>query len=53
MPRRTVCNRPEPVYKPELEEIKEIVINEMENVVSLKVPLNVDYGVGNNWLEAH
>ena len=41
------------VYKPELEEIKEIVINEMENVVSLKVPLNVDYGVGNNWLEAH
>jgi DNA polymerase-1 len=41
------------VYKPELEEIKEIVINEMENVVSLKVPLNVDYGLGNNWLEAH
>ena len=41
------------IYKPELEEIKKIVINEMENVISLKVPLNVDYGLGNNWLEAH
>ena len=41
------------VFKPELEEIKEIVINEMENVISLRVPLNVDHGVGNNWLEAH
>lgn len=41
------------VFKPELEEIKEIVINEMENVISLRVPLKVDHGVGNNWLEAH
>jgi DNA polymerase-1 len=41
------------IFKPELEEIQEIVINEMENVISLKVPLKVDYGVGNNWLEAH
>ena len=41
------------VLKSELEEIQEIVINEMENVISLKVPLKVDYGVGNNWLEAH
>lgn len=41
------------VLKPELEEIQEIVINEMENVISLTVPLKVDYGVGNNWLEAH
>ena len=41
------------VFKPELEEIKEIVIEEMENVISLKVPVKVDYGVGNNWLEAH
>jgi DNA polymerase-1 len=41
------------VFKPELEEIKEIVTNEMENVISLKVPLKVDHGVGNNWLQAH
>jgi DNA polymerase-1 len=41
------------VYKPELEEIKHIVKYEMENAVPLKVPLIVDIGTGNNWLEAH
>ena len=41
------------VYKPELEKVKEIVVTEMENVISLKVPLVVDYGTGENWLDAH
>jgi DNA polymerase I len=41
------------VYKPELEEIKHIVKYEMENAITLKVPLDVDIGTGNNWLEAH
>ncbi len=41
------------VYKPELEEIKERVIQEMEQVISLDFPLKADYGVGDNWLEAH
>ena len=41
------------VYKPELEEIKGIVKYEMENAIALKVPLVVDIGTGNNWLEAH
>ncbi|MBP1668547.1 MAG: polA [Bacteroidetes bacterium] len=41
------------VYKPELEEIKGIVKYEMENAITLKVPLVVDIGTGNNWLEAH
>lgn len=41
------------VYKPELESIKELVKQEMENVTKLKVPLIVDMGTGNNWLEAH
>jgi DNA polymerase I len=36
-----------------LEEIKSLVKFEMENAVSLKVPLIVDMGTGNNWLEAH
>ncbi len=40
-------------YKPELEELKKIVEEEMVNAVKLKVQLVVDMGVGNNWLEAH
>jgi DNA polymerase-1 len=41
------------VLKTELEMVKEIVKKEMECAVSLKVPLEVDMGIGNNWLEAH
>lgn len=41
------------VYKPELEDIKTIVKSEMENAAKLKVPLEVEIGVGMNWLEAH
>ncbi|MEA3496449.1 MAG: DNA polymerase I [Bacteroidota bacterium] len=41
------------VYKPELEKVKEIVKDKMENVVKLDVPLIIDSGEGGNWLEAH
>jgi len=41
------------VYKPELEEIKTLVKTEMENAYMLAVPLDVDLGLGENWLEAH
>ena len=41
------------VYKPELEEIKILVKREMENAFIMDVPLDVDLGVGENWLEAH
>ncbi|MBU3820889.1 DNA polymerase I [Flavobacteriaceae bacterium XHP0103] len=41
------------VYKPELEAIKTLVKTEMENAYTLEVPLDVDLGIGNNWLEAH
>lgn len=41
------------VYKPELEEIKLIIKSEMENAYQLSVPLNVELGVGKDWLEAH
>ncbi|MDR1406315.1 MAG: DNA polymerase I [Prevotellaceae bacterium] len=41
------------VYHPELDEVKKIVQYEMENAAALKVPLLVEMGTGNNWLEAH
>ena len=41
------------VFKPELEAIKSLVKAEMENAYKLEVPLVVDLGVGNDWLEAH
>ena len=41
------------VYKPELEEVKVLITEAMENAFELKVPLKVDIGVGENWLEAH
>lgn len=41
------------VYKPELEQVKELVRSAMENAFKLTVPLDVELGVGENWLEAH
>lgn len=41
------------VLQSELDALKTLVVREMEQAVSLKVPLTVDSGVGNNWLEAH
>ena len=40
------------VYKDELDKVKDIVYNTMTKVFNLKVPLDVDIEVGNNWYEA-
>jgi DNA polymerase-1 len=37
----------------EIEAIRKLVKSEMEHAVELRVPLIVDIGTGNNWLEAH
>ncbi len=37
----------------EIERLSEIVREEMEGAYKLSVPLKVDIGVGENWLEAH
>lgn len=41
------------VPESELDEVKALVVGKMENAYELKVPLKVDLGVGDNWLEAH
>ena len=40
-------------YKNELEIIKPIIKKEMENAYKMSVPLDVEMGIGQNWLEAH
>ena len=37
----------------EIERVKLLVKEEMENAYQLQVPLKVDIGIGENWLEAH
>ncbi len=41
------------VPEKEIEQIKKLVREEMEGVSDLDVPLKVEMGVGQNWLEAH
>ncbi|NCC99128.1 MAG: DNA polymerase I [Bacteroidia bacterium] len=41
------------VYPDELDKVKSIVVDAMEHVAELSVPLRADCGIGNNWLEAH
>ncbi len=41
------------VHLSELEQIKPLIKHEMENAFILDVPLEVEIGVGKNWLEAH
>ena len=41
------------IYKPELEELSILIKSEMENAYKLEIPLDVEIGIGDNWLEAH
>ena len=41
------------VYKPELETIRLLVKNEMENAVDIGVQLTVESNAADNWLDAH
>ena len=41
------------VYKPELNQVTELVKFHMENAVQIGVPLTVEMDTGSNWLEAH
>nr|WP_169630264.1 DNA polymerase I [Flavobacterium humi] len=41
------------VHNSELEKIQPMIKHEMENAFTLNVPLEVDLGLGKDWLEAH
>lgn len=41
------------VYKPEIDKVKEIVNYEMVHAAEISVPLEIEIGIGDNWLEAH
>jgi len=40
-------------YKTELEELRALVIDNMSSAMDIAVPLVVDSGTGDNWLQAH
>ncbi len=41
------------IHKDELDTLKPIIKNEMENAYKLSIPLTVDLDIGANWLDAH
>ncbi len=41
------------IHKDEIDELVPIIKTTMENAMKLKVPIVVESGIGNNWLEAH
>ena len=44
------------VFETPIEEVdlaKSIIVNAMESAMSLSVPLKVEAGTGDNWLDAH
>lgn len=41
------------VHKKELEDIKPIIEHRMKTAIPFETPIVVDFGVGENWLEAH
>ncbi len=41
------------VYPEELDALKPLVANKMKHALKLEVPIEVNMGVGKNWLEAH
>ena len=41
------------VHQSEIDIFKSLIKDKMENAISISVPLDVELGIGTNWLEAH
>jgi DNA polymerase-1 len=41
------------LYAPEEKAVRELVEEKMKTAIKLEVPIEVEIGVGQNWLEAH
>ncbi len=41
------------IHNDELDQMKKLIQDEMENAYKMTVPLDVEVGLGQNWLEAH
>jgi len=41
------------LFEPEEKEVRALVEDKMKNAIALEVPIEVEMGVGQNWLEAH
>jgi DNA polymerase-1 len=41
------------IHNDELEDMKKLIQEEMQNAYQMSVPLDVEVGMGQNWLEAH
>lgn len=41
------------MHKEEVDELKPVIVKLMGKALPLKVPVKVDTGLGENWLEAH
>ena len=41
------------LYKPEEEEVRDVVEQAMKEAIPMKVPIVIEMGTGDTWLEAH
>jgi DNA polymerase I len=41
------------LYRPEEKEVRELVADKMSTAIKMEAPIEVEMGVGENWLEAH
>ena len=41
------------IHNNELDDMKKLIQDEMQNAYKMSVPLDVEVGISKNWLEAH